>query len=95
MNIRCLLDPETRLPHMLCDHGVTEREVEEILRTPVENWPGTRDSRILIGQTTAGRCLQVICVPDEDSDGVFVITAYPLARKPLAAYRRRQRGRKK
>jgi hypothetical protein len=33
----------------------------------------------------------VIYVPDEEGDGVFVVTAYPLAGKQLKAFRRRQR----
>jgi hypothetical protein len=35
----------------------------------------------------------VIYVPDEEGDGVFVVTAYPLAGKQLKAFRRRQRRR--
>jgi len=44
-----------------------------------------------LGQTAAGRHLQVIYVPDEDPDSVFVITAYELHGKAKAAFRRRQR----
>jgi hypothetical protein len=35
--------------------------------------------------------LRVIYVPDPEPDSIFVITAYELRGKPLAAYRRRQR----
>jgi hypothetical protein len=44
-----------------------------------------------LGQTAAGRYLQVIYVPDEDPDSVFVITAYELRGKGRTAYCRRQR----
>lgn len=48
-----------------------------------------------IGQTRAGRYLRVIFVPDPDRHEVFVITAYDLRGKPLAAYRRRRRQRQR
>ncbi len=56
---------------------------------------GQGKARQSIGQTSAGRYLRVIYVPDPDGDGVFVVTAYPLTGKPLKAYRRRQRRRKR
>jgi hypothetical protein len=37
--------------------------------------------------------LRVVYVPDEEGDGVFVVTAYPLVGKQLKAFRRRQRRR--
>ena len=46
-----------------------------------------------VGQTSAGRYLQVIYVPDEDPESVFVITAYELRGKAKTAFRRRQRRR--
>ena len=93
MEIRFHLDPETELPHIF-EHGVSEEEVAEILRRPGEDRAGNEDSRVAIGQTLAGRYLKVIYVRDPDGDGVFVITAYDLKGKPLAAYRRRQRKRR-
>jgi hypothetical protein len=48
-----------------------------------------------LGQTASGRYLQVIYVPDEDPDSVFVITAYELRGKAKTAYRRRQRRKPK
>ena len=50
--------------------------------------------RIVIGQAQNGRYLRVIYVPDPEPNSVFVITAYELRGKPLAAYRRRQRKRR-
>ena len=41
-----------------------------------------------LGQTVAGRYLQVIYVPDEDPQSVFVITAYELRGKARTAFRR-------
>ena len=90
MEIRFYNDPETDLPHIY-EHGVTEDEVNEVLLGRGEDLPAKRGSRMKLGQTQAGRYLQVIYVPDEDPDSLFVITAYELRGKAKAAYRRRQR----
>ncbi len=90
MDIRYYLDPETRLPH-IWGHGVTEEEVEYVLRTSRDDLPGTRNSRMRVGQTESGRYLQIIYAPDEVGDGVLVITAYELTRTKKKAHRRRRR----
>ncbi len=92
MNVRYFPDPETGLPHIY-GHGVTESEVEWILAHPGEDEACANDSRQALGQTEAGRFLRVVYVPDDEGDGVFVITAYPLAGKQLKAFRRRKRRR--
>lgn len=92
MNIRFYSDPETGLPHIY-NHGVTEDEVEEVLLNSGEDWLGRRKTRNALGQTQSGRYLQVVYVRDPKPNSVFVITAYELTGKPLAAYRRRQRKR--
>lgn len=89
MNIRFYHDPVTGEPHIY-NHGVTEGEVAEVLRRPGEDRLGREGSRIALGQTRVGRPLRVIYVPDPEPDSLFVITAYELRGKPLAAYRRRQ-----
>ena len=89
MNIRFYLDPETDQPH-IHNHDVVEDEVADVLRRPGEDRPGQEGCRIAIGQTSAGRYLRVIYVPDPEPSSVFVITAYPLRGTPLAAYRRRR-----
>lgn len=94
MNIRYYLDPETSLPHIY-NHDVSENEIEDVLRRPGEDRPGWEGARVAIGQTRAGRYLRVIYVPDPEPDSVFVITAYELKGKPLAAYRRRRRRRQR
>jgi hypothetical protein len=90
MEIRFYQDPETGLPHIY-EHGVSEQEVRQVLRGHGDDLPGRDDSRMKIGQTAAGRYLQVIYVPDEGLDSVFVITAYELGGKAKRAFRRRQR----
>ena len=90
MNIRYYVDPETGQAHIY-KHGVDEQEVEEVLEGPGEDRRGREGSRIAIGQTVAGRYLRVIYVPDPEPDSVFVITAYDLTGKALAAFRRRKR----
>ena len=92
MNIRFYSDPETGLPHIY-NHGVIEDEVEDVLMNPGEDWLGRRKTRNILGQTQNGRYLQVVYVRDPEPNSVFVITAYELTGKPLAAYRRRQRKR--
>lgn len=92
MDIRYNIDPDSGQPHIY-GHGVTEAEVEYVLRRPGEDRPGSDGSRHALGQTSAGRYLRVIYVPDAEGDGIFVVTAYELRGKPLQAYRKR-RGRK-
>ena len=58
---------------------------------PGEDRPGREGARIALGRTASGRYLRVIYVPDLEQDSVFVITAYDLTGKPLAAFRRRRR----
>lgn len=90
MEIRFYNDPDTGEPHIY-GHGVSEDEVRQVLRGPGEDLPAAGNSRMKLGQTAAGRYLQVIYVPDEDPGSVFVITAYELRGKARTAYRRRQR----
>jgi hypothetical protein len=90
MDIRFHLDPDTGLSH-INGHGVTEAEAEYVLRHPGQDRPGRDNSRHALGQTPAGRYLRVIYVPDEQGDGVFVVTAWQLRGKELQAYRRRRR----
>ena len=92
MNVRYYIDPETGQPHIY-NHGVSESEAEEVLASSGEDRPGHEGSRVAIGQTSSGRYLKVIYVPDPQPDSVFVITAFQLSGKPLLAYRRRQRRR--
>ena len=94
MNVRFYLDPETGEPHIY-NHEVSEDEVEDVLRAPGEDRPGREGSRVALGQTRAGRYLRVIYVPDPEPQSVFVITAYELSGRPLAAYRWRRRRRGK
>ena len=68
-----------------------EDEVIEVLEQPYEDRRGREGSRIVLGQTHPGRYLRVIYVPGPEPGGVFVITAYELTGKPLAALRRRRK----
>lgn len=92
MDVRYYIDPETDQPHIY-RHAVVEREVEEVLRRPLEDRPGREGSRVALGQTQAGRYLRVIYVPDPLPDSVFVVTAYQLDPNALRALRRRRRRR--
>jgi len=87
VQIRYHIDPTTGLPHIY-QHDVSEQEIEDILRQPLQDIRGRNDSRMAIGQTRAGRYLRVIYVPDPVPDSVFVITAYELGPKAKRAIRR-------
>lgn len=90
MEIRYYIDPESGVPHIY-KHGVVEAEVRDVLERPGEDRPGAEGSRVAMGQTSSGRYIRVIYVPDPQPSSVFVITAYELTGKPLLAYRRRRR----
>lgn len=94
MEIRYFIDLVTGVPHIY-GHGVTEAEVEQILLRPGEDGPSSNGSRQALGQAGGGRYLRVIYVPDDEGDGVFVVTAYPLSGRELKAYRRRNRRRRR
>ena len=94
MEIRYYIDQETHQPH-IHSHGVWEDEVQNVLERPGEDRPGKEGSRVAIGKTESGRYLRVIYVPDPFPESVYVVTAYELSGKPLKAYRRRQRRKKK
>jgi hypothetical protein len=90
VNVRFYLDPDSGEPHV-AHHGVTEQEVRDVLARPLEDRPGRDDSRIALGQTSAGRYLRVVYVPDPEPDSLFVITAFDLGPKAKHALRRRRR----
>lgn len=90
VRLRFYVDPETGEPH-IHEHGVSEDEVNEILGNPADEFGGRGDSRIALGQTEHGRYLQVVYAPDPGGQSAFVVTAYDLRGKALAAYRRRRR----
>jgi hypothetical protein len=94
MELRFHLDPETGQPHVY-EHGVREEEVHEVMSRRGEDYPAANDTRRKLGQTCAGRYLQVIYVPDKGADSMYVITAYELSAKAQKAYRRRQRRRRR
>ncbi|HXB72283.1 MAG TPA: DUF4258 domain-containing protein [Candidatus Acidoferrales bacterium] len=84
MRARFYIDSATGAPH-IHNHQIKEDEVIDVLERPGEDRMGRDGSRVLLGQTAAGRYLRVIYVPDPELDSVFVITAYELTGKPLAA----------
>ena len=94
MELRFWKDPETALPHIY-EHGVREEEVRQVLSRPRLNLRGGGNSRSIMGQTSAGRYLKVVFVPDPDGAGGFVVTAYELQGKGLQAYRRATRRRRR
>ncbi len=90
MRIRFLKDADTGMPHIFA-HGVTEEEVEQVLRGHGEVLAAGKGAEMKLGQTIAGRYLQVVYVWEEERDGLFVLTAYPLQGRPKRSFRRRQR----
>ena len=89
MDLRFNRDPESGLPHFF-DHGVTEEEVLEVLLRRGEIRRGSEDSWVKIGQTSAGRYLKVVYVPQETGE-LLVVTAFEIRGNMLKAFRRRQR----
>src|SRR5262249_23097703 len=59
MKLRFYIDPETDQPHIY-GLGVTEDEVREVFRGRGEDKQGARNSRLRLGQTSAGRYLKVV-----------------------------------
>jgi len=49
VDIRFFLDPDTSMPHIY-GHGVTEDEVEQVLRAPGGDIQGSRGSRMKLGR---------------------------------------------
>jgi hypothetical protein len=90
VDVRYYIDPETELPHIY-RHGVSEEEVEDVLRKPMEDRLGREGSRIALGKTEGGRYLRVIYIPDPAPESVFVITSYQIGPKVLRALGRRRR----
>ena len=94
MNIRFYLDSATGVPHIY-NHDVDEVDVEQVLANRDEDRPGSKKSRIAIGRTDGGRILRVVYVRDPAPDSIFVVTAYELTGKPLVAFRRRMKKKRK
>ena len=88
LRARFYIDPTTESPHI---HNHHEDEVVDVLDKPGEDRAGREGSRIALGQTASGRFLRVVYVPDPEPDSVFVITAWELTGKALAAYRKRRK----
>ena len=87
MQARFYIDPATGSPH-IHGHDVSEEEVIDALELPEEDRNGRDGSRVALGQTVPGRYLRIIDVPEPALNSMFVITAYDLTGKPLAAFRR-------
>jgi len=94
MKVRYYIDPQTEQPHIY-GHGISETEVEEVLARPGEDRPGSDGSRVALGRTSGGKFIRVIYVPDPEPRSVFVVTAVELRGKPLTAYRRRRRRKRR
>ena len=92
MEVQYYLDPETGLAHIY-QHGVTEDEVEYVLRMATEESAAQNHARQTLGQALSGRYLRVIHTDGREPGTVFVITAYELQGRQLQAFRRRQRRR--
>jgi len=90
LKVRFYIDPVTESPHIY-NHDVNEEEVVDVLDHPLEDRPGSEGARLALGQTSAGRYLRVVYVPDPDGESLFVVTAYGLRGKALEALKRRRR----
>lgn len=93
MEVRFFKDPDSGLAHCDAQHGVSEREVVEVLRRPADRFRRRDGSLVAEGQTHAGRYLRVIYREFPAEDYTFVITAYDLTGNAKQSYRRRRRRR--
>ncbi|MBX7246858.1 MAG: DUF4258 domain-containing protein [Candidatus Sumerlaeaceae bacterium] len=93
MEFHYYIDPAAQVPHIHL-HDVCEEEVEEVFLCTLDRYsddrPGIEGVRIRFGQTESGRHLKIIYKRDPDRDHLFVITAYEMRGKTLAAFRRRK-----
>ena len=74
MEIRYFIDAETGLPHIY-RHDVTEADVDDILRRPIEDRPGELARLSPWCEPKRDGILRIVFVPDPKPDSVFVITA--------------------
>ena len=75
------------------NHGVTRAEAEFVANKPRRSYPQViGDGKwLVIGQTAAGRYLQVIYVDDQGADTVYVIHARELTEREKRRFRRKIR----
>ncbi len=59
MKIWICIEPETDFPRTY-RHDMNQGDVEDVLARSCEDRPGKEDSRVAMGQTQAGRHIQVI-----------------------------------
>ena len=90
MHVRFYIDRESGEPH-IHGHGVSEREVRDVPGRPLEDRQGREGSRVALGQTSSGRYVRVVYVPDPEPESVFVVTAYDIGPKAKRALQRRRR----
>lgn len=90
MKIRFYFDEEMDAPHIY-KHGIDEDEVEDVLTKPITRFAAKDGASAAIGQTQAGRYVEVIYRRDPEPNSFFVITARELQGKPLKALRRQKR----
>ena len=75
----------------IAEHGVTVSEAQYVANGARQPYPKIigKGKWLVIGQTSAGRYLQVIYIDDDDADTVFVIHARELTGAEKRRYRRR------
>jgi uncharacterized DUF497 family protein len=75
----------------IADHGVAAIEAQYVADHARRPYPKTigQGKWLVIGQTAAGRYLQVIYVDDREADTVYVIHARELTGAEKRRYRRR------
>ena len=73
-------DPEGNVHHC-AEHGVTVKEVEEVLKNATEADTSRSSGQLVVfGNTSTGRHLMVVCEVI-DRDTVYPITAYDVPRR--------------
>jgi len=83
--VRFFIDPHTGNPH-LWKHNVTEDEALEVMANADGDRRSRNGTRVIVGQTDAGRYLRVFYFVDGES--VVVMTAFDLPPKQLRAFKK-------
>lgn len=87
MRFRFFIDPKTGEPHIY-EHGVTEREVEQVFEDDPYKTVAREGAYQVSGQTWGGRYLRIV-YREEGPDEVFVIHARDLRKREKRTYRKK------
>lgn len=89
--IRKLIWDEWNVEH-ISRHHVVPSEVEEVKQSDPLVQEGNAGRVVIIGQTKAGRFLEVVLDPENAAGDYYVVTAHTASRKDRTLYKREKGG---